>query len=63
MSKKELLKYLNNKTKMINIDDVAGETTISHNSKGSFIPDHPYGILTAIGGSVSGKTNELSTRH
>ena len=43
---------------MINFDDYTNETTIEHNSKWPYIPDHPYRILI-IGGSGSGKTNAL----
>ena len=43
---------------MINSDDYTNENIIEHNSKWSYIPDHPYRILI-IGGSRSGKTNAL----
>ena len=43
---------------MINFDDYANENKTQHNSKWSYIPDHPYRILI-IGGSGSGKTNTL----
>ena len=43
---------------MINFDDYANENKTKHNSKRSYIPDHPYRILM-IGGSGSGKTNAL----
>ena len=43
---------------MINFDDYTDENIIEHNSKWPYIPDHPYRILI-IGGSGSGKTNEL----
>ena len=43
---------------MINFDDYTNENIIEHNSKWSYIPDHPYRILI-IGGSGSGKTNAL----
>ena len=43
---------------MINFDDYTNENIIEHNSKWSYIPDHPYRILV-IGGSGSGKTNAL----
>ena len=43
---------------MINFDDYANENKTEHNLKWPYIPDHPYRILT-IGGSRSGKTNEL----
>ena len=37
---------------MINFDDYTNENKIEHNSKWSYIPDHPYRILI-IGGSGS----------
>ena len=43
---------------MINFDDYANENDTEHNSKWSYIPDHPYRIAI-IGGSRSGKTNAL----
>ena len=43
---------------MVNLDDVTNESNKERNKKWSFIPDHPYRILT-IGGSGSGKTNAL----
>ena len=43
---------------MINFDDYANENDTEHNSKWSYIPDHPYRIAI-IGGSGSGKTNAL----
>ena len=43
---------------MINFDDYTNENMIEHNSKWSYIPDHPYRILI-ISGSGSGKTNAL----
>ena len=44
---------------MINFDDYTkNENIIEHSSKWLYIPDHPYRILI-IGGSRSGKTNEL----
>ena len=43
---------------MINFDDYTNENIIEHNSKWSYILDHPYRILI-IGGSESGKTNAL----
>ena len=43
---------------MINFDDYTNENKIEHNSKVSYIPDHPYRILI-VGGSGSGKTNAL----
>ena len=43
---------------MINFDDYTNENIVENNSKWPYIPDHPYRILI-IGGSGSGKTNEL----
>ena len=43
---------------MINFDEYANEKKAEHNLKWPYIPDHPYRILK-IGGSGSGKTNEL----
>ena len=43
---------------MINFDGYTNENIIEHNSKWSYIPDHPYRILI-IGGYESGKTNAL----
>ena len=43
---------------MINFDNYTIENKIEHNSKWSYIPDHPYRILF-VGGSGSGKTNAL----
>ena len=43
---------------MINFDDYANENDTEHNSKRSYIPDHPQRIAI-IGGSGSGKTNAL----
>ena len=43
---------------MISFDDYANENKTEHNQKWPYIPDHSYGILI-IGGSGSGKTNEL----
>ena len=43
---------------MNNCDDYENENKTEHNSKWSYIPDHPYRILI-IGGSESGKTNAL----
>ena len=43
---------------MINHDDVTKEKISKHNLNWSRIPDYPYKILI-IGGSGSGKTNEL----
>ena len=43
---------------MKNIDNYVNEKKIEHNEKWPYIPDHPYRIII-IGGSGSGKTNEL----
>ena len=43
---------------MINFDNYTNENKIKHNSKWSYIPDHPYRILI-VGGAGSGKTNAL----
>ena len=43
---------------MINFDDYANDKKAEHNLKQPHIPNHPYRILK-IGGSGSGKTNEL----
>ena len=43
---------------MTNFDDYVNENKTEHNKNWSYVPDHPYRILT-IGGSGSGKTNEL----
>ena len=43
---------------MINFDDNVNENKTKHNSKWSYIPDHPYRILI-IGGSGSGRANAL----
>ena len=48
---------------MINFDGYVNENKTlreqrSYNKKWSYIPDHPYKILT-VGGSGSGKTNAL----
>ena len=43
---------------MINLDDYTIESKIEHNSKWSYILDHPYRILI-VGGSGSEKTNAL----
>ena len=43
---------------MINFDDYTNENKTEHNLKWLYIPDNPYRILI-IGGSGSGKTNEL----
>ena len=43
---------------MINFDDYVNENKTKHNSKCSYIPDHPYRVLIK-GGSGSGKTNAL----
>ena len=44
---------------MINFDDYANEKQAEHDSKQSYVPDHPYRILI-ITDSGSGKTNALS---
>ena len=46
------------KYEMINFDEYTNENKIEHNSKWSYIPDHPYRILI-VGGSGPGKTNAL----
>ena len=43
---------------MINFDNYTNENKTEHNSKWSYILDHPY-IILIIGGSRSGKTNAL----
>ena len=43
---------------MITFDDYASENKTEHNSKWSYIRDHPYRILI-IGGLATGKTNAL----
>ena len=43
---------------MIHFDDYTNENKIEHNSKWSYIPDHPYRILI-VGGSESKRTNTL----
>ena len=43
---------------MINFDGYTNENKIEHNSKWSYIPNHPYRIHI-VGGSGSGKTNAL----
>ena len=43
---------------MINFDDYVNENKSKHNSKCSYISDHPYRVLIK-GGSESGKTNAL----
>ena len=43
---------------MKNIDNYVNEKKTEHNEKWPYIPDHPYRIII-IGGSGSGKTNEL----
>ena len=43
---------------MINFDDYVNEKKTKCNENWSYIPNHPYRILT-IGGSGSGKTNVL----
>ena len=42
----------------MNFDEYTNENKKEHNLNWSYIPDHPYRILT-IGGSGSGKTNTL----
>ena len=43
---------------MINFDNYTDENKAKHNSKWSYVPDHPYRILI-IGGPGSGKTSAL----
>ena len=43
---------------MINFVDYTNENKKKHNTKWTYIPDHPYRILI-IGGSGPGKTNVL----
>ena len=43
---------------MFNLDDMRNEHNEEHNLKWPYIPDHPYRMLI-IGGSGSGKTNDL----
>ena len=43
---------------MINLDRITNGNNKKHNEKWPYIPDHSYRILI-IGGSGSGKTNEL----
>ena len=43
---------------MTNLDSITNKNNKKHNEKLSYIPDHPYRIIT-IGGSRSGKTNAL----
>ena len=43
---------------MINFDDYVNENKTKHNKNWPYIPDHLYRILI-IGGSGSGKTNDL----
>ena len=45
-------------TKMFNLDGVKNEHNEEHNLKQPYISDHSYRMLI-IGGSGSGKTNEL----
>ena len=44
---------------MNNFDDYVNENKNEHNENWPYILDHPYRILIIIGGSGSGKTNEL----
>ena len=43
---------------MINLDNIINDNNNNHNKKWLYILDHPYRILI-IGGSGSGKTNNL----
>ena len=43
---------------MIHFDEYTSENKIEHNSKGPYIPDHPYRTLI-VGGFGSGKTIAL----
>ena len=43
---------------MINFDDYVNENKTEHNPEWPYTPDHPC-IILIIGGSGSGKTNEL----
>ena len=43
---------------MVNFDEYTDEGKIEHNSKWSYITDHPYRVLI-VGGSGSGKINAL----
>ena len=43
---------------MFNLDSITIENNEDHSKKWPYIPDHPYRMLI-IGGSGSGKTNEL----
>ena len=43
---------------MISFGDYTNQTKTEHNSKWTYIPDHPQRILI-IGGSESGKTNAI----
>ena len=43
---------------MINFDYYDNEKKTEHNKKWTYVPDHPYRILT-MGGSGSKKTNVL----
>ena len=43
---------------MINFDNYVSENRAEHNRNWSYVPDHPYRILT-IDGSGSGRTNLL----
>ena len=44
--------------KMFNLDDITNENNKDHDLKWQYIPDNLYRMLI-IGGSGSGKTNEL----
>ena len=45
--------------KMNNFDDYVNENKNEHNENWPYILDYPYRILIIIGGSGSGKANEL----
>ena len=44
---------------MTSFDGYISYSQTEHNSKWSYVPDHPY-IIPVVGGSFSGKTNALS---
>ena len=44
---------------MINFDDYVNENKTKHNKHWPYIPHHPYSRILIIGGSGSGKANEL----